>query len=287
MGVRGRSGYERPFLKYAGSKYGQMERLVRKLPKAPRLVEPFVGSGAVFMGTDYEAYTLADRNGDVIDLYALLRDEGEAFIAYARSFFTRRNNSPEAYYLLRDRFNVVSAEQAPAFEWERAALFVYLNRHGFNGLCRYNRSGEFNVPFGQYARPYFPERELRAFYRKLREREVELLEWDFRESMPLAWPDAVVYCDPPFVELSKSASFTAYSGDRFTWSDQVALIALARELQAAGVPVVVSNHSDRRLNGLYREAGASLAFRRIARTISCKGSGRKPVTEVLAYWEAA
>ena len=128
----------RPFLKWAGGKYRIIERIRELLPEGERLVEPFVGSGAVFLNTRYPTYLLADSNPDLINLYRILQTEGEAFIAYCKRNFTARNNSPESYYRLRDVFNTTRDLR------RKSALFVYLNRHGYNGLCRYNAKGRFN-----------------------------------------------------------------------------------------------------------------------------------------------
>lgn len=197
---------DKPFLKWVGGKHRIIDKVARKLPKGDRLVEPFVGSGAVLMGTDYDAYLLADNNGDLIDLYNVLRDEGAEFIEYVRRYFKPGNNTPERYYALRERFNAIKNSSSVMDKIERCALFVYLNRHGFNGLCRYNQSGGFNVPFGRYNKPYFPEKEMQAFYRKLNERDVTLLTCSFTESMMQAQKGDVLYCDPPYAPLQFNAN---------------------------------------------------------------------------------
>jgi DNA adenine methylase len=150
----------RPFLKWAGNKYRLMSRIGAVLPEGRRLVEPFVGSGAVFLNTDYPEYRLADANPDLINVYRTLQREGQAFVDDCRQYFTPDYNAPDVYYALRDRFNASKDVKL------RSVLFVYFNRHGYNGLCRYNSRGKFNVPFGRYTRPYFPQREMLEFHRK-------------------------------------------------------------------------------------------------------------------------
>lgn len=115
----------RPFLKWAGNKYRLVERIVATLPEGTRLVEPFAGSGALFLNTDYKRYLLCDANADLIALYQILKEQGEQFIEACRPLFTAENNSAEAYYALRAEFN--ASEDA----WRRSVLFVYLNRHGY------------------------------------------------------------------------------------------------------------------------------------------------------------
>ena len=144
----------RPFLKWAGSKYRIIDHIQGMLPEGERLVEPFAGSGAVFLNTDYNRYLLADNNADLISLYQILSSQGEVFIELCSRLFRDTTNKEAYYYRRRDEFNKTrNAER-------KAALFIYLNRHGYNGLCRYNSKGGFNVPFGRYKKPYFPADEM-------------------------------------------------------------------------------------------------------------------------------
>jgi DNA adenine methylase len=108
-----------------------------------------------------------------------------------------------------------------------AAYFLYLNRHGYNGLYRVNQKGEFNVPFGKYAEPYFPEAEMRLFAEKASDTKAVFIHSDFRQSIPDVMQlahDAVIYCDPPYIPASDTANFTAY-GKPFTLDDHRALVA--------------------------------------------------------------
>lgn len=266
----------RPFLKWAGNKFRIIDKVRGRLPHGERLVEPFTGSGAVFLNADYDHYLLSDSNPDLIDLYTILRDEGARFIDEARRYFDGRHNSEEHYYELREKFNACRSRL------KRAALFVYLNRHGYNGLCRYNASGGFNVPFGRYKRPYFPEREMLQFHQ--RAQRAEFLLASFEQSMASAREGDVIYCDPPYVPLSSSANFTSYSAGGFTLAQQETLTLLARENAARGIPVLISNHSTEFTRRIYREAQASLSFFSVQRYISCNGSRRDKAGELLALF---
>lgn len=281
------SRYQRPFLKWAGGKHRLLDRLNRKLPKGDRLVEPFVGSGAVFMGTDYDSYLLADANEDLISLYSVLADEGKEFIDHASAFFSAENNTESRYYELRDQYNELARQPLELVDVDLAALFIYLNRHCFNGLIRFNARGKFNTPYGRYKRPYFPRNELLAFHQKLNERAVELAFADFTETFAEVVSGDVVYCDPPYVPLSKTASFTAYSAGGFGLEKQQRLAEVAEATAAKGIPVVISNQSVTANNNMYRFHGASLSFFNAARSVSCKGSSRRPAREVMACWRAA
>ena len=136
----------KPFLKWAGGKTKLVPFIELNLPSKPRrrLVEPFAGSAALSLALDFDAYLLNDANPDLIGLYRLLKQEKQEFIDFAHSFFIPENNRESRFYELREQFN--HSNDLP----ERSALFIYLNRHAFNGLCRYNSKGKFNVPFGRY-----------------------------------------------------------------------------------------------------------------------------------------
>lgn len=151
----------KPFLKWAGSKYKIMDRILDTLPKGQRLIEPFAGSGAVFLNTDFDEYLIADSNEDLINLFQLMQNHGDEFISYGTTFFTSENNTELAFYKLRSEFNECLDPV------KKSALFIYLNRHCFNGLCRYNSKGKFNVPFDRYAKPTFSSESISKFTKKV------------------------------------------------------------------------------------------------------------------------
>lgn len=162
------------FLKWAGGKSKLVPFIENSLPKRPRkrLIEPFAGSAALSLALEFDSYLLNDSNHDLIGLFQTLKQEKQQFIDYAHSFFLPENNREDRFYELRAQFNRSTDRH------ERSALFVYLNRHAFNGLCRYNSKGEFNVPFGRYKSPYFPEKEMQGFIAK--SERIELLCGDFQ-----------------------------------------------------------------------------------------------------------
>ena len=215
-------------LKWAGGKNRVMPQLLKHLPKADCLIEPFVGSGTVFMNTDYPRYVLCDSNRALINFFRVVTTDTERLINITRSMF-HGDNTEDRYYARRTLFNSMQwsdtsrTDQALLY----AALFLYLNRHGFNGLYRVNLRGEFNVPFGKYAKPYFPEKEMRLFAEKASDTKAVFIHSDFRQSIPDVMQlahDAVIYCDPPYIPASDTANFTAY-GKPFTLDDHRALVA--------------------------------------------------------------
>lgn len=264
----------KPFLKWAGNKYKIVERIKALLPPGERLVEPFVGSGALFLNTDYPRYLLTDANADLINLYQHLQAEGEAFITYCRTLFTSENNNKDRYYALRDEFNSTTDLR------RKSAIFLYMNKHGYNGLCRYNMQGGFNVPFGRYKRPYFPEAEMRHFVQKAQRATFQ--QASFTATMAACQPGDVIYCDPPYVPLSRTANFTSYSANGFGWTEQQELAQQAANLAQRGIPVIISNHDTEEVRQAY--ATAEIESFEVRRYISCNGDKRDKAAELLALF---
>ena len=268
---------QRAFLKWAGGKYGLVEDIQRHLPPARKLVEPFVGAGSVFLNTNYDHYLLADINPDLINLYNLLKERPEEYISEAKRWFVAENNRKEAYLDIRAEFNKTDDVMY------RSLAFLYMNRFGFNGLCRYNKKGGFNVPFGSYKKPYFPEAELEFFAEKAKK--ATFVCEGYPETFSRARKGSVVYCDPPYAPLSNTANFTSYAGNGFTLDDQAALADIAeRAATERGIPVLISNHDTTLTRRLYH--GAELNVVKVKRTISRNGSGRNKVDELLALFRA-
>jgi DNA adenine methylase len=266
----------KPFLKWAGGKYRCLNHVIQALPKGTRLVEPFTGSGAVFLNAPHVHFLLTDANADLISLYTHLQQEGTRFILYCKQFFCEINNQSEIYYHYRLKFN-----QTNPGSRRRAALFLYLNRHGYNGLCRYNASGLYNVPFGRYVKPYFPEKELTVFYQK--SQAAEFISADFKQTFLNTQPGDIIYCDPPYTPLSKTSQFTAYTRQVFGESDQMHLAELARNSAENNIPVMISNHDTPFTRQLYRDA--EITSFPVRRNISCKGNLRLAVRELIAVFK--
>ena len=264
----------KPFLKWAGGKYRLVELIKSTLPEGSRLIEPFVGSGAVFLNTEYSTNLLADSNPDLINLFRLVQKEGQGFIAYCQTFFVAENNTESAYYRLREEFNTTHDVR------RKSALFVYLNRHCFNGLCRYNSKGGFNVPFGRYTKPTLPEKEMYYFYEKSQRAIFEVA--DFITTMENAKSGDVVYCDPPYVPLSATSSFTSYAKGGFGLNEQNALADMAKKLQKKGIAVVISNHDTIFTNEVYHPA--KIITFNVQRFISSDSKNRNAVGELLAVF---
>lgn len=267
--------WQRPFLKWAGGKYSLLPELDRLIPAGKRLIEPFVGGGSVFLNVEkHESFLLADVNADLINLYQMLEVDHIRVCSLAKILFERAN-SEEAYKELRDEFNN-QRMGAP----ERAAAFLFLNRHCFNGLIRYNREGFFNVGWGKYEAPYFPEIEIKAF--KQKSHKCVFMNAGYRRTLALAGEGDVAYCDPPYEPLPGTAGFTNYAAGGFSWADQISLAESCVAAHQRGAKVLIRNSTAPRVLELYEQHGFTLHHVDARRAISSKGSTRETAKDIVA-----
>ena len=265
-------------MKWAGAKTRLVTRILSLLPKGTtRLIEPFAGSAVVSLNAQVPKFILADINKDLINLYKIIRDDSPGLIQMLEGLFVPANNVRERYDEYRAKFNTRALSPL-----ENAAIFVYLNRHAFNGLCRYNGRGEFNVPFGAIANPFLPADAIRHAGSVLGR--AELIEGSFETVIAKAEKGDFVYCDPPYVPLSLSASFTQYATTDFRKEQQEALVKAALEAADRGAIVAISNHDTAETRLLYANANRVYSFP-VSRTISSKGANRKSVLELIAVYK--
>ncbi|MFQ3536407.1 MAG: Dam family site-specific DNA-(adenine-N6)-methyltransferase [Aggregatilineales bacterium] len=255
-------------LKWAGGKRWLVPRLhliwrtyLDSLPDG-RLVEPFCGSLAVSLGLQPKRALLNDLNPHLINFWRQVQRGLRVDIPMV--------NDRACYYAHRARFNALIAS-GQADSAEAAQLFYYLNRTGFNGLCRFNARGAFNVPFGRYKTiAYWQTADFLALAPRL-------AGWTFTtgnfEALPLQ-PNDFIYADPPY-----DVEFTSYSAGGFTWADQE---RLAQWLSVHSGPVLLSNQATQRIVALYQAHGFDLIYLEAPRRISANGD-RRPACEVLAY----
>lgn len=249
--------------------------LYQIIPAGMRLIEPFVGGGSVFLNSDKHAcFLLADVNTDLINLYQMLAVVPDTVIRHAVVMFDRLNDA-ESYMALREEFNA-QVMDGP----ERAAAFLFLNRHCFNGLIRYNSNNQFNVGWGKYPSPYFPEEEIRAFTEMAHN--CVFMAAGFRQTLALAGEGDVVYCDPPYEPMPGTAGFTSYASGGFSWDSPVALAESCVAAHQRGAKVFISNSTAPRVIELYERHGFTLHRVNARRSISSKGSTRETANDIVA-----
>ena len=287
----------RPFLKWAGGKRQLLPALRPHYPASfDRYIEPFLGSGAVFFdlcdtgrlaGRRAELF---DLNPDLIGCYIAVRDRTEQVIAALDDLAARhQKHGADCYYEVRDgRFNPVRRSNGPdRYTPELAAMFIYLNRTGFNGLYRLNRGGDFNVPAGRYENPRICDAEhLRAVARVLRGRGVILERRPFDHALERAGAGDFVYCDPPYAPLSATSQFAHYTAGGFSPLDHVRLHQAVVDAAARGATVVMSNSSAPQITAAYtgyaaRRSGLRVERVPARRAINSRAASRGPIDELI------
>ena len=272
----------KPFLKWAGGKTQLLPQLLASAP--PRIqtyYEPFLGGGALFFALQregrFERAVLSDSNAELIEAYIQVRDDVdnliEALGVHQRKYRGAQGGA-DYYYRIRGK--------RPACAVGRAARLIFLNKTCFNGLYRVNSRGQFNVPHGSYVNPTICDADgLRAASEALQG--VELRTADFAAAIAATGPGDFVYCDPPYVPLSETASFTSYTAANFGAADQQRLAAAAAGARERGVDVLLSNSGHPEVAQLYRDAGFQLETVEAARFINSNGSERGAVREYLIH----
>jgi DNA adenine methylase len=234
----------RPFLRWAGGKQYLLPRILGEIPDrlTGRYFEPFLGAGSVYLALAPAEAVLSDLNEHLIDTYVAIRDAPDEVAALVAAH--ARADSPDHYYQVRHEYNAARASPA------RAAMFIYLNRAGYNGVFRVNRGGEYNVPYGQKDRLTVPSQSyLQRMARTLSSAQVRAEGYDV--VLEGAEHGDLVYLDPPYPPLNGTAYFTHYTKERFGDADQRAVAELARSLRDRGCRVLVTNADTALIRELY------------------------------------
>jgi DNA adenine methylase len=302
--VAGGHNGPRPFLKWAGGKRQLLRALLPFVPASfSRYVEPFLGSGAVF----FELYgsgalatreaVLADTNADLVGVYSAIATDVDALLESLEVLADGHASGGSAhYYEVRDRlFNprrreldIRNATDVSRYPVAVAAMFIYLNRTGFNGLFRLNAKGDFNVPAGRYQNPRICDAaNLRAVASALRSRTVSLHHDPFAVTLGRCRAGDFIYLDPPYAPMSSTSRFTSYTAGGFSDEDQRRLQHEVIRLAARGCSVLLSNSTAPIIEELYERDPAPArvglrAFRVPARrAINSDPRRRGPVDEFL------
>ena len=295
----------RPFLKWAGGKRQLLPQLRRFVPpRFAQYFEPCLGSGALFFDLagsrdlDTHSTWLTDLNRDLLGCYCAVGAHTDAVIAALEEHGRRHRESPhEHFYRVRDvLFNPLRSEWfganpiAPIDEYSPAlaAMFIYLNRTGFNGLFRLNSRSQFNVPPGRYANPRICDAEnIRAVSAVLSAPRVKIRYSGFELALEHARRNDLLYFDPPYAPISDTANFTGYTASRFSSEDQRRLQEVVIELARRGCHVIVSNSTAPIIRELYetnrRAQRAGLRAYQVParRAINSKASHRGEVAEYI------
>lgn len=265
----------RPFLKWPGGKYSQLGQILPLLGTGERLIEPFIGAGSVMLNAKgFKQYIGGDTSADLINCYHALQ-QNPAQLRDKTQLMFETLNSRDDFGDVVEKFNRVHYTSL-----ERAAAFLYLNKHAFNGLMRYNRAGKFNTSYGKYKQPYFPVNELLNFSAI-----ADVCTFScqsFVDTIRMAGKGDVVFCDPPYMPLPGKDGFTQYTGVSFKEEHQWQLVNEMVAAHQRGARVVVTNSGNKKLVDAYKAAGFTVRDLLARRSMSCKGDTRETVTDIIA-----
>lgn len=291
----------KPFLKWAGGKGQLINQIKEFLPyefvetkRIEKYFEPFVGGGAVFfwLSQHYQikkAY-LYDINPEIVLAYQTIRDSVQRLIKNLKDLESEYLNVHKLarenfYYSRREEYNALLSRKGNNGLIRRTALMIFLNKTCFNGLFRVNSKGLFNVPFGRYENPTICDaKNLLAVHGALGCAEIECR--DFAYCLKKADSQSLVYFDPPYRPISRTASFTAYIKDGFTDEEQIRLKGVCDKLTKIGAKVILSNSDptnvdpkDTFFDDLFE--GYEVRKLKATRMINCNAQRRGMIKEIL------
>lgn len=250
----------RPFLRWAGGKRWLAEQNAVDVPAEMRLIEPFLGGGALFFSRDWKSAVLSDTNRYLINAYRWMREEPTSLHAMVADHFGVHSSAH--YYGVRERMGCESIQHA--------ADFIYLNRSCFNGLFRVNLKGKFNVPIGTKAYPLDDVSEFLSWSNHLQNAQIKLA--DFEEMIDGTGIGDVIFADPPYTVNHNSNGFIEYNEKIFSWGDQVRLRDALIRATERGAQYIVTNADHITIHKLYEgsevrsiERGSEMAGRVSAR----------------------
>lgn len=282
----------KPFIKWVGGKGQLTEQLDMCLPSGFKewenvtYIEPFVGGGAMLfhMLQNYpniKRAVINDVNPDLVNCYRVIKDNPEELIGSLQEMqslyhgFTNDMQRKDLFLTTRQLYN-----DKQLCLVENAAAFMFLNRTCFNGLYRVNKKGEFNVPFGKYAKPLICDPATIRRDSELLQR-VEILNGDFEDTFQYCHGNTFFYFDPPYRPLTATSSFTSYSKEGFNDDSQRRLKAFCDKIHAAGGKFMLSNSDckDGFFDVLYQVYCIDRVY--ASRNINSDGSKRGKITEIL------
>jgi DNA adenine methylase len=259
----------KPILRWIGGKYHIIHKLINYLPSSPivQYWEPFLGAGALYFSISPKKSFLSDKNEQLMNFYSQLKKHPDKINNYLNNL--KKNNSKEYYYWIREKFNKYQGNSIA-----QAARFLYLNRTCFNGVYRVNSNSCFNVPYGYKRKPSFPTlQDLRLVSKKLKTSSLTTCSFSSILNSEYLNKGDLVYLDPPYPPLSKTAFFNHYTHDRFIFKDQQAVAETAKKLDKLGCKVIITNSDLPEIRELF--LGWHIYTLKVTRYVSANGKRYK------------
>lgn len=289
----------KPFIKWAGGKTQLLPDIRAKYPKElgktmTKYCEPFIGGGAVLFDilSNYEIKEILinDINKELTNTYSQIKNNLEHLLnelsTMQKSFWGMNTEQRKVYYYeKREKFNYLKVNEDEEINFEKAALFIFLNKTCFNGLFRVNKKGLFNVPIGAYKMPLICDKDNLTEISKVLQK-VKITTGDYKQTLDFIDENTFVYIDPPYRPISETSSFTSYAETNFDDNEQIALGQFVDRATRKGAKLVVSNSDPKNNNkddSFFDELYAKYNILRInaKRMINCNASSRGDIKELL------
>lgn len=269
----------KPFLKWAGGKSRLAKEITSFFPlNFNKYYEPFLGGGAIYFAISPREGILNDLNKYLIGTYEIIRDRPNDLIKKLKKIDKKYHSlltidqKSKYYYDLRNRYNEINK-----ITLDKAAIFIFLNKTGFNGMYRENSKGKYNIPFGKHEKSLIcDENNILEVSRNLQQ--IKFTTGDYKEAIKSAGRGDLVYLDPPYIPVSKTAKFTQYQKEGFNYNHQIELKNLALDLHNKGCFVVISNSYCEESKELYKDEVFTINVVNVVRLIH---SSKKVVREIV------
>ncbi|RXJ56452.1 DNA adenine methylase [Candidatus Marinarcus aquaticus] len=264
----------KPVIKWVGGKRQLLNELKKYMPeKFNTYFEPFIGGGALFFDLKLEKSFINDYNSELTNLYEIIKNNPKELI----KDLGKHQNNADYYYKIR-ALDRTPTKYKRLTNIKKASRFIYLNKTGFNGLYRVNKSGQFNVPFGKYKNPNYADFD-NIFACSDLLQETTILNGDFEIIKPYICKGDFIYFDPPYVPLNETSSFTEYTDKGFDEDMQFRLKELCDYIHSIGAFFMLSNSYTDYIKDLYNEY--ELITVQANRALNCKASGRGKINEYI------
>lgn len=271
----------KPIVKWAGGKTQLLDKIKDRMPKKyGSYYEPFIGGAALLLNVQPKKANINDINSELINTYTQIRDDAPSVKSLLK-YLDDKHTGEKYYYKKRDEFNIKI--QKKEYDSYMAALFIYLNKHCFNGLYRVNSKGLFNVPYNNKDKgKSFDEENINALSDYLKS--VKIVNGDFESCARKAKKGDFVFFDSPYAPLNPT-SFESYTKEGFSKEDHERLAKLFKELDKKGVYCMLTNHNTELINKLYK--GYNIDVVQVHRNINSKGDSRKGEEVIITNYQYA
>ena len=260
-----------PFLKWAGGKRQLLDRISERMPQNyNNYYEPFIGGGAVLFGLQPERAVINDINESLINTYRIIANSPQELIESVKELDSKIGEDGKKYYYdLREHYNDKLMKKE--FDTELSALFIFINKHCFNGLYRVNGKGLFNVPYNNSKRESIDEESILAVSEYLKN--ITIMSGDFEVACQGAEKGDFVFLDSPYAPLNPS-SFESYTKEGFDIESHKRLARVFDELTERGCYCMLTNHNTDFINNLYGNKGYKMDVVSVKRMINSDSSKR-------------